>query len=209
MEDYHREGLFNGIIVSEGDTATAFCGSCLREVIVRYEYLHFRSFKSESGDLMMGVCTECGKLVSVPEQSSYLLIESFTERNEYPVELRLPRPLLDVLRLVASYFNVSYDRFRSALLRYYTHELYMDDQLIVRVMRLARSDLARQRADARFTFRLTEEGFNGVCDVLTRHRISNCSMMMRGLILVAAEDVLTQKSNRRKEAISAIVASIA
>ena len=201
--------ILKGEIISEGDIATAFCSSCFTEVTIRYEYLHFRSFRSESGDLMMGACTECGKLISVPAQAAPLLLEPTTERKLYTIELRLPRPLIDILRLVASYFNVPHDRFRSALLRYYVEELLLDHSLIVRVMRLARSDLAQQKADARFTFRLTEEAYQAVYTVLYTYRISNCSMMMRGLILAAAEDAFSHRSNRRRQAISAIVASLA
>ena len=47
------DNLLKGEIISEGDIATAFCSSCFTEVTIRYEYLHFRSFRSESGDLMM------------------------------------------------------------------------------------------------------------------------------------------------------------
>ena len=126
------DNLLKGEIISEGDIATAFCSSCFTEVTIRYEYLHFRSFRSESGDLMMGACTECSKLISVPAQAAPLLLESTTERKLYTIELRLPRPLIDILRLVASYFNVPHDRFRPALLRYYVEELLLDHSLIVR-----------------------------------------------------------------------------
>jgi len=194
--------------VSEGDTDVYFCGKCLRHNTIRFQYLEFESFIGESGDLLTGICIDCGKLISVPYQASHLLTESWTERKLTSCDVRLPRPLIDLLRIVSEQFEVPNDRFRQAMLRYYVHELCLDDQLIVPVMRMARSPLARQTADARLTLRLSLELSSWFLTTLSRHGIENWSMVIRGLILVGAQDVDSRPPNRRQQALSAIAASL-
>ncbi len=199
---------FLDILRSEGDTDVFFCGKCLRHNTIRYQYLEFESFIGESGDLLTGICIDCGKLVSVPYQASTLLAESWIERKLTCCDMRLPRPMVDLLRCISEQFEVPNDRFRQAMLRYYMQELCEDNHLIVPVMRMARSPLARQAADARLTVRLSPEQYGDFSWTLHRYRIENWSMVIRGLILVGAQDANSRPPNRRRQALSAIAASL-
>ncbi|MFC1540230.1 hypothetical protein ACFL41_01920 [Gemmatimonadota bacterium] len=205
---FRRRVLYLDILRSAGDTDVFFCGTCLRFSTVRYHYLEFESYIGESGDLLTGICVDCGTLVSIPHQSSGLLVKSWVERNMTYCEVRLPRPLVDLLRLISHRFGVPNDRFRPAMLRYYMHELCDNDRMIVPVMQMARSPVARQTADARLTLRLSKEKYDYFFYTLNKFGIENWSTVIRGLILVGAQDVDTWPPNRRHQALSAIADSI-
>ncbi len=130
-------------ILKEGDRGQAACPTCEAVVATHYEYrtVHLEQTGVDVENVLVGVCNVCDSTITIPAQSTPKLKEA-RERKLVPVNARVPRHLNDVLHLIADHYKVSYSSFCSPMLRYYVHQLATNDQLALRVRRLARTDLA-------------------------------------------------------------------
>ncbi len=61
----------------EGDVAATICNSCGRQVNARYEARDIKSNRSAMvfSQVLVGVCSECDSLVSLPRQSMAQILE--------------------------------------------------------------------------------------------------------------------------------------
>ncbi len=113
-------------IVKEGDKGQAICEECRKMVTYTYKVrdVPYGDDHQEIGlisSLLVGVCDECGELVVTAPQSTPQIRDALTAHRK-PVELRLPRHLIDILNLSAAKLEAENpSAMTSFLLRYFLH----------------------------------------------------------------------------------------
>lgn len=194
-------------ILQEGDTGTAICPNCERRVQIRYEYRPFRLEETgvEVENVLLGVCQQCDESVTVPAQSTPKLKAARTKKEE-TVEARMPRPLEDLIYAVAEEVGTSAAEFRNQLIRYYLVEIGEKAETARRVGRLASSELARAKKEARISVRVDASLLAKAMEKAAEEGVETQADLVRGLILAGAEDVLEGRGPRRRRELEKIAA---
>ena len=195
-------------ILKEGDRSESMCQTCKARVPIKYLYrtVHLDESDVDVKNVLVGVCEKCGETVSIPAQSFPRLKEA-REKKSKTIEARVPLELDDVIRMIADYYNVSDQAFRSSLLRFYLYQLVKNESLARRIKRLSEKDLARGKAPARVSLRLSYDLWNDAWTVLNNSGINDWSTVIRGIIIAAQEDVFSNRASRRREELECIAAS--
>lgn len=147
--------------------------------------------------VLVDVCDDCGRVVTIPSQSTARLRHARIPQKEDQLEARIPTHLEDVIYMVAKRFSAPVQAFRPALLRFYLAEVAGDAEFAARVRALAESDLADAPARARISLRLPSELLQEARDTARQAGIQKDSRLLRGLLLAAKEDVLDGRHPER------------
>ena len=195
-------------IIKEGDRSESMCPTCKARVYIQYSYrtVHLDNSNVDVKNVLVGVCERCSETVSIPAQSFPRLKEA-REKKSKTIEARVPLELDDIIRMIADYYNVSDQAFRSSLLRFYLYQLVKNESLVRRIKRLSEKDLARGKASARVSLRLSYDLWSDVWTVLNNSGINDWSAVIRGIIIAAQEDVLGNRASKRREELECIAAS--
>ncbi len=195
-------------ILKEGDRSESMCPTCKARVPIRYSYrtVHLDETDIDVKNVLVGVCEKCTKTASIPAQSFPRLKEA-RERKSKIIEARIPLELDDIIRMIADYYHVSDQEFRSSLLRFYLYQIVKNESLVRRIKRLSEKDLACGKAPARVSLRLSYDLWNNAWTVLNNSGINDWSTVIRGIIVAAQEDVLGNRASRRREDLECIAAS--
>lgn len=195
-------------LLREGYRRKAICPACERRVNTHYEYrtVHLEQTGVDVENVLVGVCDVCDRTVSIPAQSMPKLKEA-RKRSITVFNARLPQHLDDALYLIADQFDVPFGNFCGAMLRYYFRVLAHEQGFARRVGRLARSELARGRANARISLRIEGDVLDEAWSRARKAGVRSRSAMLRGIILAAQEDVIEGKSAARRQALAGIASA--
>lgn len=183
-----------------GERLEAICARCEGVVEGTYQY---RSLPlEETGvvvpNVLVGVCSHCDEIVSIPAQSTPRLKEA-RERSVEKVPLRLPRELEDVMHLVAAALHAPAEAVAGLLVRYYLQLARHDPGLLRRAARALANPIMKQPQSARASVNVDANLLREVEDGMAAQGIQNRSDLIRGFLMVAGEDVLDNRAPRRRE----------
>jgi len=171
-----------------GDSSKAICSRCaqVRPVTFSERDVPLSSGKGTVREVLVGVCDVCDDIVSIPQQSVPRIKESLSAPL-YALETRIPRHLLDVLGLACH--TLGFDvQSSSALFRYYLLHSSTTLKLRSHIGRLAASDEAQGKANARFSAKLTSHMHKRL-QLIETDGISK-SDAVKGIIVKIKKDVL-------------------
>lgn len=194
-------------ILRQGDKGLAICQECRKRVATTYQYrtVHLEKTRVDVPDVLVGMCDECGKVVSIPAQSTPKLKEA-RDAKEATINARIPKHLDDVLHLIADRYSASSRAFCSVLFRYYLNQVVHSEPFARRVGRLSRQELAKGKADARVSLRLSEELWKDAWEVAREAGVRNRSDLLKGVIIAAMEDSTTDRAPARRKVLEEIAA---
>lgn len=193
--------------IQEGDTGSALCPACAERVPIRYEYRTFRLEKSsvDVKNVLLGVCGQCDEPVTVPAQSSAKL-KAARRKKEETVEARVPRVLEDLAYAIAAEVGTSATEFHNQLVRYYLLEIGEKSETARRVAKLANTELARSKKEARISVRVDASVLERAMERASKEGVESQSDLVRGLLLAGAQDVLQGRASRRRRELEKIAA---
>ncbi|MFQ5791110.1 MAG: hypothetical protein ACE5JI_11625 [Acidobacteriota bacterium] len=196
-------------ILREGERGEAICRKCLARLPIRYEYrtVPLEESEVEVDNVLVGVCLSCDEVATIPAQSTPRLKEA-RERKLDPYNFRVPRHLDDVLVLIADRFSASPSSFWPIMLRFYLRELQENEEFARRIRVLARTELAKGRAEARLSIRLSEELLQAAWERAREAGIRTRTEMVKGLIVAAKEDILEGRAKARRRTLGAIASTV-
>lgn len=190
-------------IFKEYDTSKAICDHCKKIVKttfkVRDTIIHDRDEKPyKVKNILVGVCDNCDKTVSIPMQSSAAISEVRLKDIKTTVDVRLPRHLLDILNntIIALGIDSTSDK-RGHLLRFYIASIITDIKNILTLKKNLNSPLLkgsfkrRSRLTLKFNSQL-DEHFN---DVMKATGLKQTEII-DSLIIKINNDVLTKKDKK-------------
>lgn len=194
-------------LFQEGDTGSALCPACTERVPIRYEYRTFRLEKSDVDieNVLLGVCEQCDEPVTVPAQSTAKL-KAARRKKEETVEARVPRVLEDLAYAIAAEVGTSAAEFRNQLVRYYLLEIGEKSETARRVARLANTELAQSKKEARISVRVDTSVLERAMERASKEGVDSQSDLVRGLLLAGAQDVLEGRASRRRRELEKIAA---
>jgi hypothetical protein len=191
-----------------GDRSRAICEKC-GLVETRYEYRTFplENPRVDVPDVLVGVCSVCDEIVTVPYQSSPKLNEA-RKAAEAPLEARIPKHLEDVLAVVASHYGRNDSEFRGVILRYYLHAMGESDALARHIRDLASGELAQGTADERLSVKVQQPVLTRAWETARNAGVRSKTDMVKGAIIAAAEDLESLEGQKRRETLVEMAASV-
>lgn len=176
-------------IWKEGDRSRGLCETCRKLVETRFarRVVALERPAAEVPDVLVAECVECGGIVAIPAQSSPRLQEA-RRRESQRIEIRLPKELDDVLRLVASHYMARYDVFGASLIRYYVGRMGTEARVVRRVVHGARTPLAMSPSKGRLSLSIEKPVWDAAWEASRREGLRDKSEVIRGIIIAAAVD---------------------
>jgi hypothetical protein len=169
--------------------------------------------KVDVPDVLVAACVECDATVAIPAQSSPRLQEARREAARF--EVRIPKELDDVLRLVSSKYSARHEVFGGSVIRYYLARMGEEPMTARRILRCAQSPIAAGRSDGRFSLRVEAPVWDTAWGAARRAGIRVKADVVRGAIVAAAVDAGLEvvegmrSSPRDREALKAIASATA
>ena len=187
-------------ILKVGDKSQAICPrcDCLVDTTFDLRPVHLEETGTTVENVLVGICDSCGETVTIPPQSTPRLKEA-RERKTRKLEVRVPHHLSDLLGLVAQEFDVPKDTFAPLLFRYYLHECTESPALANRVCSLAKDDVLSGPKDSRISLRLTDSQWDTLMRAWQACDVSDKSVLLNSVILVAWHDVFQARQNKRRK----------
>lgn len=178
---------------------------------VEVEY-RYQELELDSGvrvpDVLVGVDPDTGRVLTVPAQSEPRIQEARIAVKEEVLEVRVPRPLEDILELLAHRYGARVSRFAPALIRYYLARAAREPELVTRMARLAGSELAGGRRVGRLRVRCRPDVVESTDGLLEGLEGVSRSDLVRGAILAAKEDLLDGGDRPTERSVRAIAAAV-
>lgn len=197
-------------ILREGERGTALASDGRGWVPVTYKYRSVRLDKTgiDVPNVLVGVDDATDEVLVIPSQSTPRLKAAREQVKEETIQVKIPHELDDVLVLIADRFNVSPRRFTPALLRYYLSEAAESPRLCGRLVRLAEHRLAKGRTGARLSFRSSADFGDRIKQAAKHFAGGSVSVLTRGAILAAKEDLVDGKSRVRTQQFEAVAKAL-
>ena len=196
-------------ILREGEREEGLCPACEAWRPIRYEYrtVHLEESDVDVDGVLVGVCEECGEMVSIPPQSTPRLREA-RGGKEHTVEARIPRHLDDVVFVIAEKLGAPAAALRAAIVRYYLNELRHNARTARRIERLARSELASGPRDARISLRVDRGLWETAWATAREAGLESQADLIRGVLVAAKEDLIDGRARARFRDLERVAAAI-
>lgn len=196
-------------ILREGDRGYALAPERGRvESVYEYRTVELERSKATVRNVLVGVDTETGEVLTVPAQSTPKLKAVREAKKAEVMSVRMPRELDDVLHLVADRYRVAPRQFAPAVIRYYLTLARVDAGMARRLNTLSRSRLATGRCRKDLRLRVPPELLAWLRDVAVATGGATRSAMVRGAIVAAKEDVLDDRARKRQRHLEAIARAV-
>lgn len=195
-----------------GDKSKALCDvDGLVGTTFAYRDVPFDDGSGVVHDILVGVCDECGKVVSIPPQSTPA-IKAARDRSDVPLEAMLPAAYLDALSLACYRIdpNTSPD-FRKRLLMFYVHEFATDRAKSAQIACLFQETLQlfagseqaakRKRLSMKISPRISSE-----FDDLVRSAKLSKTDVIKSMIGQIRKDIVEPKRPKQLKALQALAA---
>lgn len=197
-------------ILREGDRGTALASDGRGWVPITYAYRSVRLGKTgvDVPNVLVGVDDETGETLVIPSQSTPRLKAARQTVKDEVVQVKIPHELDDVLVVIADRFDAAPKKFTPALLRYYLSKAADSPRLAGRLVRLSTGRLAAGATGSRLSFRSSPEFKTKIVRASAHVPGSNVSILTRGAIVAAKEDVLDGKNKSRSEVLRAVAQAI-
>jgi hypothetical protein len=159
-------------------------------------------------NVLVGIDDDRGEVLVVPSQSTPRLKAARDRVKDEVFQVKIPHELDDILVLLADRFTASPSKFTPALLRFYLTEASASRKLAGRLVRLSRSRLASGRTGARLSFRASSSFASSVRQASKTVAGASRSVLARGAIVAAKEDLLDGRSRSRTEKLQAVAQAL-
>jgi len=197
-------------ILREGERGTALATDGRGWVPITYDYRSVRL--EETGvdvpNVLVGVDDETDEVLVIPNQSTPRLKAARQQVKEETIQVKIPHELEDVLIVIADRFQAPAKKFTPALLRYYLHEASESPRLCNRLVRLSGQRLASGKTGARLSFRSSADLGRRIKEAANLCAGASVSILTRGAILAAKEDLVDGKSKARTEQLRAVAKAL-
>lgn len=196
-------------ILREGDRGVALAPDRGRvEIVYRYRPIELEGTGVTVRDVLVGVDPDTDEILTVPAQSTPKLKAARETRKDVVMSVRVPRELDDVLALVADRCHTGPEQFAPALIRYYLAAAASDAGLARRLGKLGKSRLATGRCGTSLRLRVRRELHEAIDRLASSAEGVNMSVLVRGAIVAAKEDVLDGRARARTRELGAIARAV-
>lgn len=192
-------------IFKENERSKGSCTLCKKVVTTTFKVsrVPLSSGKGYVNDILAGVCDHCGRVVSIPQQSTPRIREALNSKK-HSIEVRVPIQLLDVLLLASDQFGMGHpDQLKDSLLRYYIALAESDKKISLELRKFSESDLAAGSGQ-RLSLKVNEVIYQKFAKVIERTKL-NKTQVIKGLILQINEDVLQKRVKKRIEELEKVM----
>ena len=195
-------------IYKKGDKSKAICESCKKIVPTTFDTrsVPLSSGKGSVDDILCATCDHCGMVVSIPQQSAPRIRESIRKERK-PIEVRLPRHLLDILYLAGDKFKLGDpERLKDSIIRYYIGLASTNNKMVKNIKSHSASDFAKG-SGSRLSLKVNDAKSSKFDDLRGKTSL-NKTQLMKGIILQINDEILQDpKAGKIAEIESVLLAS--
>ncbi len=197
-------------ILREGDRGVALARDGRGWVPITYSYRTVRLEKSgvDVPNVLVGVDDGSDEVLVIPSQSTPRLKSARDGVKDEVYQVRIPHELDDVLVVLADLFGATPAKFTPAILRYYLAEACESPKLAGRLVRLSSDPLASGRAAAKLSFRASAGFAHCMRRAVETTEGASTSVLARGAIVAAKEDLLDGRNRSRREKLQAVAKAL-
>lgn len=189
----------------EGDRGKALAkGRGWVPITYMYRSVRLKKTGIDVPNVLVGVDDDTGETLVIPSQSTPRLKAARQAVKDDVVQVKIPHELDDMLVVIADRLEAPPKKFTPALLRYYLSEAAESSKLAGRLVRLSKGSLAKGPTGCKLSFRSSPRFKARV----TSASGANISVLTRGAIVAAKEDVLDGKSKLRSDKLKAVAKAI-
>ncbi|HEX9709968.1 MAG TPA: hypothetical protein VGB42_08410 [Candidatus Thermoplasmatota archaeon] len=197
-------------IWKDGDESRAICPTCERRtgIVFRRRSVELEGPDVRVPDVLVGVCRDCQGVAMIPEQSTPRL-RSAIERPKRTMNARLPGHLIDVLSLLADRWTGGARSSAPALVRFLVHRFAADAALARRVKSHLGDPLAGGAGDDDLSVRVPLHLLIAMDEMAERVGIATRTDVLRGLLVMAKEDLLEERDPDLVRAVRQAIVAVA
>jgi len=197
-------------IYREGEKGTALATDGRGWVPITYRYRSVRL--EETGvdvpSVLAGVDDETDEILVIPNQSTPRLKAARRQVKEETIQVKIPHELRDILVVLADLFMAPEKKFTPALLRFYLHQALDNPKTCGRFARLSKRPLACGKTGIRLSFRSSAEFGRRIREAARKCGGGSLSVLTRGAIIAAKEDLVDGKSESRARQLEAVARAL-
>lgn len=178
-----------------GERSVGICEHCKAKVATHFEYRDYTPTGSDVTvpDVLLAMCERCGGVVGVPHQSTPKINEATRAPSPMEaVEARVPRAIEDIMALVSAALGARPKDIVPPLVRYYLGRVAAEPAVAEAVRILAAEPLASEPGEGRMSVKVSERHWLPAWERAKAAGIANKSQLLRGVALLAADDVQIQ-----------------
>lgn len=199
-------------LYKEYDNSRAICEDCkaVVETIFLYRDVPFASGNGHVSNILVGVCTQCGSIVSTPAQSTPKIKEA-RERLAISLETQLPAVYLEALDAACSVIAPErpYASLRKTVLVHYIHDLSSGKRKKEELTKIlaARNELFKTDSRAklkRLSMKVSEE-VNGEIETLVIELNFPKTKLIKSIVQLIQDEIVDKESKPKIERLRQIV----
>lgn len=186
-------------IYKVGDKSKALCSFCKAVMGTTFQVrtVPHSHGKGKVEGVLAGVCDECDRVVSIPQQSVPRIKEQISTKR-HSIEIRIPQHLCDVLKLACHQIGATPSSdFQAILIKYYIRRV-LDEKLAKKIRKLLESDLSSGKSDSRISLKIDDAMYETLSHALERSKLSQ-SELVRGIAVLVKYEVLDEEDEEAVE----------
>lgn len=179
-------------LVKEEDKGKAVCSNCgLSNITYRLRDVDFSDKRGTVKNILVGVCDNCGQIVSIPKQSMPL-IKSEYNKTLKPLETRVPAHFIDILNIAVKIIDVDLDEtFTKQLFLYYLHNLNKGKKYNTsQISKLLNSEIAQAKSSKRFSIKISDKTEKEIEHYVSFWGLKSKSDLVKIIILNIYNDIV-------------------
>jgi hypothetical protein len=191
-------------IYKEGDRSKGPCKKCKKLVMTTFRLSTVPMSASDVivHNVLAAICDQCNHVVAVPHQSMPRIKEAL-EIKKKPIEVRVPRHLLDILLLACDQFQMGHSTaLVPALIRFYISMANTKPRLS-NIKKLSHSEFAKG-SGSRLSLKISEPLYQQFEESMKTTGLSKTEFF-RGLILQINEEILQGPQDKWMEKVEKVM----
>jgi len=186
-------------IYTEGEKSKAICPHCgLVETIFQKRDTPIDGVKTIVKNVLVGVCTKCDKIISIPQQSAPYAHEAL-QKEQKSLEVRIQRHFSDILASSAFKLKKEYSTSTiNFLIRFFIHDISKNKESIKNIAKSYKHSLLSKTAAAneRFSLKLDEELMDEFLEIKRLSKLKTNADVFKALVLQIENDILNEKNKK-------------
>lgn len=186
-------------IYKEGDKSKAICPDCgMVETTFITRDVPIKGSSTIAKNILAGVCSECEKVVSIPQQSAPYVKEAL-HKEKKPLEVRIPQHLNDILANASIKIGGEYtSSLVNFLIKYYIHSHHNDQKAINKLLKVYENSalMDNVKSNNRLSVKIDEKILNELKDIRIHSNFKNETEVVKAIVLKINDDIVQEKDKK-------------
>lgn len=199
-------------IYKEGDKSKAICPDCgMTETTFMTKDVPIKGSSAVAKNILAGVCSQCGKVISIPQQSAPYIKEALHKERK-PLEVRIPQHFNDILANASIKIGGEYtSSLVNFLIKYYIHSHHDDTKAINKLLKVYENSalMDKTKSNNRLSVKIDEKLFNELKDIRMNSSFKNETEVVKAIVLKINDDIVQEKDKKAMSFFQSVALAVA